>query len=1064
RALPAPDQDTLATRAYEAPLGATETALAGIWQDLLGVPRVGRHDHFFELGGHSLLVITLIEQLREAGRVTDVRTIFAYPTLSALAAALNLGNHAPGQSVPPNLITADSAAITPDMVPLADLDQEEIDLLVSETPSGLGDIQDIYRLAPLQEGILFHHLLDAERDVYVIRSTIAFDSRARLDGFLAALQTVISRHDILRTSVHWAGLRHPVQIVHRQAPLPVHTLTLDGSGEALAQFQQLTDPQRVRFDLQRAPLLAAYVAACPGSDEWLLALLNHHIVSDHLTVELILNEIQFLLDKQEDKLLPALPYRNFIAQVHSISASEHEAFFRRQLADIDAPTAPFGLLDVQGNGNAVSEARLVIADELALRLRALARQHGVTSGSLFHTAWAQVLARCTGRSDVVFGTVLSGRLQGTAGAGQVLGMFVNALPIRISLADKSVTQAVQETLHGLTELLGHEQASLALAQRCSGVPPSIPLFSTLLNYRHSKTEDANTTAWTGIRSITSEERTNYPITVSVDDLGHGFSLTTQCAQGIDAERINGYLNCAVESLAQALANSPERAIDTLATVPASERQQLLVDFNSAIEYPPQPLIHQRFEAQAAAAPDAIALVSADQQLTYDQLNRRANQVAHRLLALGVQPDDRVAICVERDLDMIVGLIGILKAGAAYVPLDPGYPVDRLAYMLGDSAPVALLTQAALHASLPALALPVVLLDADDALIGQQADGNPDPALLGLTPRHLAYVIYTSGSTGLPKGVLVEHANIARLFAATDDAFQFGAADVWTLFHSIAFDFSVWEIWGALAFGGRLVVVSTHCARSPEEFYALLCSERVTILNQTPSAFRQLIGAQAAAPAPHVLRAIVFGGEALELHTLAPWASRNDPGRTLLINMYGITEITVHATYRLITQADIEAKLGSMIGTPLPDLRTYILDAHLEPVPLGVTGELFIGGAGVARGYLNRPELNTERFLADPFSSVANARMYKTGDLGRWLPDGTIEYQGRNDFQVKIRGFRIELGEIEARLCAHAGVREAVVVAREDGAREDQPGDKRLVAYLVPRDGVTLDAAALRAEL
>jgi amino acid adenylation domain-containing protein len=1058
-ALPGPEDAALVASGYEEPVGATEQAIARIWEQLLGHRKIGRNANFFELGGHSLLVITLIEQLRESGRVADVRTIFAAPTLSSLAAALDLGSHAPSLSVPPNLITADGAAITPDMVPLAALDQEEIDLLVSETPSGLGDIQDIYRLAPLQEGILFHHLLDAGSDAYVMRFTIAFDSRARLDGFLAALQTVISRHDILRSSVHWTGLRHPVQIVHRQAPLPVHTLTLDGSGDALAQFQQLTDPQRARVDLQRAPLLAAYVAACPGSDEWMLALLTHHIVSDHLTVEFILNEIQLLLHEQEDRLPPALPYRNFIAQVHSISVSEHEAFFRSKLADIDAPTAPFGLLDVQGNGNAVSEAKLMIADELALRIRALARRHGVTSGSLFHTAWAQVLARCTGRSDVVFGTVLSGRLQGTAGADQVLGMFINSLPIRISLAGKSVSQAVRETLHGLTELLGHEQASLALAQRCSGVPSSIPLFSTLLNFRHSKIEDAHSTAWTGIRPIRSEERTNYPITVSVDDLGLGFSLTTQCAPGMDAKRINDYLNRAVESLAQALADSPERAMHTLAILPERERQQLLVDFNSATEYPQQALIHQRFEAQAAAQPDAIALVYAGQQMTYDQLNRRANQLAHHLLALGVQPDDRVALCVERSLAMIVGLIGILKAGAAYVPLDPGYPADRLAYMLADSAPVALLTQAALVAGLPALALPVVLLDADAAAIGQQADSNPDPAVLGLTSGHLAYVIYTSGSTGMPKGVLVEHANVSRLFAATDDAFQFGPADVWTLFHSVAFDFSVWEIWGALAFGGRLVVVSTHCARSPDEFYALLCSERVTVLNQTPSAFRQLIAAQAAAPAPHALRAIVFGGEALELHTLAPWTSRNDPERTLLINMYGITEITVHATYRRITQADIEARLGSVVGTPLPDLRTYILDAHLEPVPLGVTGELFIGGAGVARGYLNRPELNAERFLADPFSSVANARMYKTGDLGRWLPDGSIEYQGRNDFQVKIRGFRIELGEIEARLAACAGVREAVVIVREDVR-----GDKRLVAYLVAQDGLTLDAAALRTAL
>ena len=460
-------------------------------------------------------------------------------------------------------------------------------------------------------------------------------------------------------------------------------------------------------------------------------------------------------------------------------------------------------------------------------------------------------------------------------------------------------------------------------------------------------------------------------------------------------------------------------------------------------------------------PKATALVFEEERLSYGELNRRANQVAHYLIGLGIRPDDRVAICVERSLEMVIGLLGILKAGGAYVPLDPSYPKERLAYMLEDSAPAALLTQTRLRHSLPSVESDVLLLDGTDdlLLLAQQPEANPDAKALGLTSSHLAYVIYTSGSTGMPKGVMVEHRNLARLFRATEEWFHFNAKDVWTLFHSFAFDFSVWEIWGALLYGGRLVVVPTLARRTPQEFYRLLCQEGVTILNQTPTAFRQLIAAQAQSEASHRLRHIIFGGEALELHMLAPWIERNDPERTRLVNMYGITEITVHGTYREISAADVRARRGSLVGKALPDLRIYLLDGRLEPVPLGVSGELYVGGAGVARGYLNRPELTAERFIADPFSADPEARLYKTGDLGRWLPDGNIEYLGRNDFQVKIRGFRIELGEIEARLAACEGVREAVVIAREAS-----PGEKRLVAYVVAQEGVELSSAVLRDEL
>jgi amino acid adenylation domain-containing protein len=399
------------------------------------------------------------------------------------------------------------------------------------------------------------------------------------------------------------------------------------------------------------------------------------------------------------------------------------------------------------------------------------------------------------------------------------------------------------------------------------------------------------------------------------------------------------------------------------------------------------------------------------------------------------------------------LLGILKAGAGYLPLDPAQPRERLAFMLDDARPVWVVTQSALLDDLPVDDVPVLLLD-DERLVVESSD---DPEV-ALQPEHLAYVIYTSGSTGRPKGVMVEHRQLQQLFGGTESLFDFGDDDVWTLFHSAAFDFSVWELWGALIHGGRLLVVPLSIARAPAEFYRLLVDEGVTVLNQTPSAFRALIAAQAEAgeAKPHRLRTVIFGGEALDLHTLAPWFERNGE-RTALVNMYGITETTVHASHRLITAEDVRQGRGSLIGRPLPHVQLHVLDGRGEPVPIGVIGELYVGGGGVARGYLNRDQLTAERFVEDRYAG-GSARLYRSGDLARWLPDGTLEYLGRNDFQVKIRGFRIELGEIEARLAACAGVRDAVVLAREDA------GEKRLVAYVVASDPEAVVIADWRAQL
>ncbi|MGD8379210.1 MAG: amino acid adenylation domain-containing protein [Gammaproteobacteria bacterium] len=492
-----------------------------------------------------------------------------------------------------------------------------------------------------------------------------------------------------------------------------------------------------------------------------------------------------------------------------------------------------------------------------------------------------------------------------------------------------------------------------------------------------------------------------------------------------------------ECLLHGIVADPQRPIQELPLMGEAERSEVLgLGRTSPVPMVSAHCLHELFERQVKRVPQATALSHEGESISYERLNLDANRIAHRLQAMGVRPDRVVAVALERGPALVASLLGVLKAGGAYLPLDPGYPRERLDFMLGDSRPAVLVTERAVCASLPDTEVPMLVVD-DDATLADSP--GHDPGADGLTPANLGYVIYTSGSTGKPKGVMVEHRQVTRLLAVTREYFDFGATDVWTLFHSCAFDFSVWELWGALAHGGRLVIVPALCARSPHEFYQLLCRERVTVLNQTPSAFRALIDARD--ETPHHLRWIIFGGEALEPRMLAPWLAHHDSVSTRLVNMYGITEITVHATWREITREDVVAGHGSVIGNPLPDLRLYLLDAHGEPVPVGMPGEIHIGGGGVARGYLNRPGLTAERFVPDPFHAESATRMYKSGDLARWRADGELEYLGRTDFQVKVRGFRIEPGEIETRLAECDGVAEAVVIVRED-----RPRDQRLTAY------------------
>ncbi|MGB7433976.1 MAG: amino acid adenylation domain-containing protein, partial [Candidatus Acidiferrum sp.] len=938
--------------------------------------------------------------------------------------------------------------ITPEMLPLVHLTAAEIERIVLQVPGGASNVQDIYPLAPLQEGILFHHLLDGEGDPYVTAIQLSFDSRTRLEAYLEAMRAVIGRHDILRTAVIWEGLSEPVQVVWRQAVLLAEEVALDrAAGDVDKQLYARCNPRHYRLDIRKAPMLRMYFAYDAVQRRWLMMQLLHHLSGDHSTVEVMQEEIQAHLLGQTERLPAPLPFRNFVAQVRlGVSERHHENFFRKQLGDVEEPTAPFGLLNVLGDGTEIEESRMAVDESVARRMRKHARRLGVSAASLCHLAWALVLARVSGRDDVVFGTVLFGRMQGGAGSDRVMGLFMNTLPMRIRIGQQGVEAAIWQTHSQLAELMGHEHASLALAQRCSAVPPPTPLFSALLNYRHSPNavqapSEEKMRAWQGIRYLSWEERTNYPLTLSVTDTGEEFVVTAQVATSIGPMRVCEFMHTALHSLVEALEKTPGKAVCTLKVLPEQELQLILYDWNrTAMDYPQQVSLVELFEMQVAKSPDATAVVFGEHALAYRELNQRANQLAHELVKRGVGPEKVVGIFLDRSLDMVIALLAVLKSGAAYLPLDPHLPSARLAWMIEDSALRVLISQKAFASVVPAGA-DIILMDEAE----RWQDNSPEDLGIKVAPEQLAYLIYTSGSTGRPKGVQVSRGALLNFLWSVRQWLNFTATDRLLAVTTISFDIAGLEIWLPLLNGAQTIVASREAAMDGWQLKTLIEQHAITFMQATPATWRLLLDSQWNGKSDLVA---ICGGEALP----AELAERLRSRVSRLWNFYGPTETTIWSTA-------YEVKNNSSpipVGRPLGNTQCYILDAQCQPVPVGVTGELYIAGDGLARGYLNQPELTAEKFVPNPFSLKPGARMYRTGDLARYLPDGNIDYLGRTDQQVKIRGFRIELGEIETALKCHPAIQQAVVVVRED-----TPNNKRLVAYLVSTTSQVPESAELR---
>lgn len=905
---------------------------------------------------------------------------------------------------------------------------------------------------------------------YNLPFAIELQGECRADLIHRAIAQIVARHEALRTSYVEEG-QEVYQVISADYEVPFATIDLSAlpSDEQQAQLDQLLAAEAGHaFDLRQDVLLRSCLVR-RSEDVHILLVNMHHIAADGWSIGLLVREFSRLYEAYahgEDNPLPplALQYSDYAQwQSEHLSGAAldgHLAHWLPALADLpqlhglrtDWPRPP--VFSFRG---AAVESR--VERGVVEGLQRLGQRTNATLFIVMQAAMAVLLHRYSGERSIVIGTVVANREQ--TQIADLIGCFINMLVFKYELnAQASFADLLGQVREQVLDGMVHQQLPFEMLVeklRPARTLSHSPLFQVALLYQNNTSE---TFALPGlsIRLLEPPVSTvKYDVTLVVKETPAGLRLSWEYASDLFEASTIARMAASFDVLLQAIVAAPKQTLHALPVLDTQERARALLAFNdTTCDFPDQALIHELIEATVAAHPDATAVAFENQTLSYAQLNARANQVAHALLARGVRPDDRVAICAERSLELMIGLLGILKSGAAYVPLDPGYPPERLAYMLQDCAPIALVTQAHILPLLPAVDLPLLRLDdADDlALLAAQPTHDPDARALGLGAHNLAYVIYTSGSTGLPKGAMNEHQAVVNRLLWAKQEYALGTDDRVLQKTPFGFDVSVWEFFLPLLAGARLVLARPGGHQEPDYLVELIASAGVTTLHFVPSMLPAFL-AHAQADACRSIRRILCSGEAL------PFLMQQQVMQQLphveLHNLYGPTEAAIDVTSWRCEPGKYEGIVP--IGRPIANIRIYILDAQQEPVPVGAPGELYIAGVGVARGYLNRPELTRERFVADRFGTQPDAKMYKTGDLARWLPDGNIEYLGRNDFQVKIRGFRVELGEIETRLGACAGVREAVVIAREDN-----PGDQRLVAYLVMEGDTELKPADLRTQL
>ena len=1044
KALPAPEGDAYVARGYEEPVGEVETLLAGIWAELLKLERVGRHDNFFELGGHSLLAMRSLARLRQAlGVGVGISQLFAHPSLAGLAQSL--GNAA--------------RADLPELRPM-------------ERPDRLP-------LSFAQQRLWFLAQMPGVSQAYHIPIGLRLRGEADLSALRRALDCVLVRHEALRTTFVVVDGEPAQRIASpEESRFLLQEYDLRRRKDAAAELDRLTAEEAgAPFDLEAGPLIRGRLIRL-AEDEYALLITMHHIVSDGWSIGVLLGELSAFYAAFAGGEPATLPkseaqYADYTLWQRKCMAGEA---LRRQAEYWESALAGApALLELpvdhprpaqQDHAGAFLDVAL---DEgLTTGLKALSRRHGATLFMTLLAGWAGLLARLSGQQDVVIGAPTANRNQ--VEIEGLIGFFVNTLALRVDVSGEPTVGVLLERVK--RQVLAAQQHQdipfeqvVELARPVRSLSHS-PVFQVMFAWQNAPREKINFPGLQVSSLPVPHAVSKFDLTLSLREAGDkivgGVEYAAALFEPVTVERYCGYFR----TLLQEMISDDTQEVGRLHILSELERRQVLYEWNATdAEYPAagsrrEKCVHELFEEQVEKTPDAVAVVFESDFLSYAELNRRANQLAYYLRRWGIGPESLVCLCVERSVEMIVGLLGILKAGGAYVPLEPSYPMERLTKMLEERAPAVVFTHAQVRADIRSLlgaaGMRVINLDVDAEHWEGEPASNADPGSLGLRPEHTAYVIHTSGSTGKPKGVMNEHRAVVNLLLWMQEAYGLDEDDVALQKTPFSFDVSVWEIFLPLLRGAKLVLARAEGHKDPAYLSEIIGRQRVTTMHYAPLML-QVFLEHGEASRCGSLKRVLCGGESLPGSLARRF--REELPHVRLYHLYGPTEAAVDVTAWDCGAEDLPVKIP--IGRPIANTKIYLLDERGQPAPVGVAGELEIGGIQVARGYLQRPELTAERFVADPFAGKPGARMYKTGDLARWLPDGTIEFLGRNDFQVKIRGFRIELGEIEARLAEHKAVREAVVVARED-----TPGDKRLVAYYTgaeqAEDGV--GAEALRTHL
>jgi tyrocidine synthetase-3 len=1004
RALPEPAAELGGTAAeYVAPRNDAELLLSTIWQNVLGNDRIGARDNFFELGGDSLKAMVIMANLYKQYHVElPLRELFEAPTVEGLAIRLSRYLQQPGNI------------------------REQTIEPVQE--------QQLYEVSSAQKRMFLLHLLQEESTAYNLPGMLSIEGPLNAARVQESLKLLVQRHEALRTSfVAKDGV--PFQKVHKQLELQVPMI--EASIEQLPRISR----EFIRpFDLNEAPLMRVLLVKL-GKEQHALLVDMHHIISDGVSVQLFLQQFGAYY---RGARLPALEiqYKDFSAwqnrMLSSNAIKSHKSYWLQQLSG-ELPVLAIPTDYPRPSVQSFAGARIWFYTETNLTgaIRKLASDSGTTTFMVMLAAYQALLFKYTWQEDLIVGTPIAGR--SLAEVGNVFGMFVNTLGIRAYPEEnKSFLQFLQEVKETLFQAYEHQDYPFdALIEKLELGRDSSrnPLFDTMFVHMNNDIVDMDVDGLRLKVNELDEDVAKFDLLLEASEQTDHIRFKLQYGTELFKQETIDRLSVHYLNLLKAVTSAPEISLGSIHMMSHEERQLLLYDLHPAeAVYPQTATVVALFEEQAARTPDHIAVAYDGQALTYRELNERANRLARTLRESGVTRNSLVAILVERSEKMIVGMLAIIKAGGAYVPIDPAYPADRIKFTLQDSGARVLLTDA-IHISLAAEYDGMIIDLFDDVSYAEETSNLQQVN----EPEDLLYIIYTSGTTGLPKGVMITHRNVVRLLVHDQLQFEFGASDVWTMFHSYCFDFSVWEMYGALLFGGKTVIVPKHVAQNSAEFAELLREERVTVLNQTPTAFYALIHDEMKrADQDLCVRYVIFGGEALSPAMLRPW--REKYKATKLINMYGITETTVHVTYKEIGDAEIAANISN-IGKPIPTLTAYIFDKNKQLAPIGVVGELYIGGDGVALGYLNRDELTAERFMMNPH--VPGERIYRSGDLARMMPSGEMEYLGRIDHQVKIRGYRIELGEIESVLLQVPDVREAAVLVANDAHNQ-----KILVAYYI----------------